>query len=500
VTTALRFRALWPKVLGLFVFAVALWAQPDALVGVFYDDGIYVGLAKALAEGEGYRYAHLPGGPPGIHFPILYPAVLSLLWRIWPAFPQNVTLFQLFDAAALGVAAGLIAHHLQRWQVAPAAQYITLPIAFVAFPLLAIVGVRFSEPLFLALLAGAVVLADRPNVGRRDGVGAGVLAGLSFLTRSIGMAAIIGVPIALWWRGRRGAAVAAFAASMVIAVPWLVWLVWHGGAVDSRIAANYGTYMAAVGQTGFLEVVRGIDLRAFAPLARLTLPAVPAPIWLLLAGLLAAAVAWGVWKIARRVPAFAVTLILYVAVVALWPFTPDRFMWIVLPWMAMLGVVGATAAWRSKRAWARWPAVVLAVAIVVGYPRREFASLIQRQFAATAQGITVPFAVLIPAIAAELDADAVIASEDEALIYLYTGRRAVPSYLFRWSGRSTEPLSPDTTVDFYCDAGVTHLALSGPRAPGAPLVEELLRRGDGTLSLSFRVTNGPALYEFKCPA
>jgi hypothetical protein len=156
------------------------------------------------------------------------------------------------------------------------------------------------------------------------------------------------------------------------------------------------------------------------------------------------------------------------------------------------------AAWR-KGAWTRWPVVVLAVAVAVGYPRREIASLIDRQFAATAEGITAPFSVLVPAINAELESSAVVASEDEALIYLYTGRHSVPSYLFRWSDRSATPLSRDSTVQFYCDAGVTHLALSGLAAPAAPLVDELAQGSDSTLSLLFRVTNGPALYEFRCP-
>ncbi|MCH7683916.1 MAG: hypothetical protein IIB35_09440 [Gemmatimonadetes bacterium] len=488
----------WPGLLALGVFAVSLWAQPSALVGVFYDDGIYVVLAKALAEGEGYRYLHLPGAPPGVHFPILYPAVLSFLWRMWPAFPQNVALFQLFDSAALAVAAGLIAKHARRWNIPPVVQYVSLPLAFVAFPLLTIVGVRFSEPLFLALLAGALVLADRKEVSGARGAAAGVLAGLAALTRSIGIAAVASIPLVLWLGGKRKPAVAALIGSVALLGPWVIWLFLHGDAVDPRIASNYGTYLAAAGQTGLLGILAGLDFRVFAPLARLTLPAVPPVIWLALAGLLAAAVVWGAVVVAPRVPVFVTTLGLYLAIVTVWPFAPDRFVWIVLPWLAMLAVVGSMAAWR-KGSWTRWPVVLLALAVLVGYPRREAVSLWHRQFAATAEGITAPFSVLVPAIIAELEPSAVVASEDEALVYLYTGRHSVPSYLFRWSGRSTTPLSRDSTVQFYCDAGVTHLALSGPAAPAAPLVDELAQGSDSTLSLLFRVANGPALYEFRCP-
>ncbi len=488
----------WPGLLALGVFAVSLWAQPSALVGVFYDDGIYVVLAKALAEGEGYRYLHLPGAPPGVHFPILYPAVLSLLWRMWPAFPQNVALFQLFDSAALAVAAGLIAKHARRWNVPPLVPYVSLPLAFVAFPLLTIVGVRFSEPLFLALVAGALVLADREEVSGARGAAAGLLAGLAALTRSIGIAAVASIPVALWLGGNRKPAVSALIGSVALLGPWVIWLFLHGDAVDSRIASNYGTYLAAAGQTGLLGILGGIDFRVFAPLARLTLPAVPPLIWLALAGLLAAAVVWGGVAVASRVPVFLTTLGFYLAIVTVWPFAPDRFVWIVLPWLAMLAVAGSMAAGR-KGAWMRWPVVVLAVAVAVGYPRREIASLIDRQFAATAEGITVPFSVLVPAIIAELEPSAVVAGEDEALVYLYTGRHSVPSYLYRWSGRSATVLPRDSAVGFMCDTGVTHLALSGPGAPSAPLVDELAQGSDSTLSLLFRVTNGPALYEFRCP-
>lgn len=59
-----------------------LWAQSDALVGVFYDDGIYVTAGKALAEGQGYRHIHLPDAPPDVHHPPLYPLVLALAWRL----------------------------------------------------------------------------------------------------------------------------------------------------------------------------------------------------------------------------------------------------------------------------------------------------------------------------------------------------------------------------------------------------------------------------------
>lgn len=489
----------WPGLLGLFVFVVALWAQPNALVGVFYDDGIYAVLAKALAQGDGYRYIHMPGAPPGVHYPPLYPAALSALWRLWPAFPQNVVLFQLFDSAALGLAAGVIALHARRWDVPSAAQYVALPLGFVAFPLLTLVGVRFSEPFFLALMAGALLLADRSDVSLRTAVAAGALAGLAVLTRSIGIAVVAGIPLAFWLRGQRRQALVALAVASAMLLPWMLWLMAQGDAIDPRIASTYGTYFQRAGQTGAAGLLGGIDFGTLGPLADLALPAAPPWLWYPLAALLGGAVVWGAVAVAPRVPAFVASIGFYLLLVTVWPFRPDRFVWIVVPWMALLGAAGAVAAWRRGGLF-RVGVIILAVAAATGYPRREFVSLVDRRFAATAEGISQPFRVLVPAIAAELPANAVLAGEDEALLYLYTGRLAVPSYLFHAIGGTAEPFPADSAIEFFCKMGVTNLALSGARVPAAPLVGRLFERGDSTVVSLFHVTDGPSMFRFRCPA
>ena len=60
--------------------------------GVYHDDGIYVITAKALAQGEGYRLINLPNSPLQTKYPILYPALLAIIWKIWPSFPKNLLL------------------------------------------------------------------------------------------------------------------------------------------------------------------------------------------------------------------------------------------------------------------------------------------------------------------------------------------------------------------------------------------------------------------------
>ncbi|HEX6260057.1 MAG TPA: hypothetical protein VFZ51_05330, partial [Woeseiaceae bacterium] len=94
--------------IGLLIVLVLLplyVLRLDHVVGQVIDDAWYVMLGKALAEGRGYWLVNapidriLPGYPPG------FPALLSLVFRVYPSFPDNVWLLKsLSIAATLGVA------------------------------------------------------------------------------------------------------------------------------------------------------------------------------------------------------------------------------------------------------------------------------------------------------------------------------------------------------------------------------------------------------------
>lgn len=488
----------WPKICALGVFLVALWAQTNAMVGAFYDDGIYVSLAKALAEGHGYRNIHLPGSPPGLHYPPLYPLVLSLAWRVWPAFPDNVTLFQLIDCAALAGAAWIIVAHSSRWTDSRLVRYLALPAAFTAFPLLTIVGVRLSEPLFLLFFSAAIALADRDRSTVTTAVVAGGLAGLAALTRSLGVVAIAGVAAGLWFRRERKHAVLSALAGVLVMSPWLWWVAAHSGELDPRLAANYGTYAQEAAQAGPAGFVAGLDFRVFLPVAGLLLPRTTPWVWYPFALALAALIAWGCVRARFRAPATVATFGAYVVVVALWPYAPDRFVWIVLPLLGSFLCLGLEAAW-AFRPWSRIAAGVVAVVIAVGYLPREALSLVERRFATAALGASEPARVLAPSLMAGTPDSAVVAAESEATVFLYAHRRSVPGFLFRWKGRGVAPLGPDSTLAFFCDYRVSFVTLSSPFAESAPAILALAARADSTLTPIVPVTSGPAIYRLRCP-
>ncbi len=138
-------------------------------VGVFQDDGIYTVLAKALATGHGFRYLNIPGLPHATHYPPAYPAFLALLWQFAPRFPSNVAVFTFANAVFLALAAAGTFHSFARTRAAisgAGAAVVCLAAGGAAPPLIFGVFV-LSEPMFMALLLPALLLAERAADGGR---------------------------------------------------------------------------------------------------------------------------------------------------------------------------------------------------------------------------------------------------------------------------------------------------------------------------------------------
>ena len=195
--------------------------------GIFHDDALYLVAAKSLAEGNGYRIASLPGQPYQTKYPPLYPALLSLVWRIDPSFPGNLPKVMLLTWAFLAGAA-FLTRRLMRQCGFSAGESLGLAV-FVA---LSPVAVQFSvmamsEVPFLALLLVSLILAERGYAGW-----AGLFGGLAFLTRGAALPLLFTAPMVFLWR-RQFRQAAQFAAAMAPAVViWQLWAAWHRAPAD----------------------------------------------------------------------------------------------------------------------------------------------------------------------------------------------------------------------------------------------------------------------------
>jgi hypothetical protein len=245
VTTDEKFERLVPLALMVAVLLVAILSITPWPVGAYEDDAIYTLLARSLASGEGYRMINLPDAPHATHYPPGYPFVLSLLWRIWPEFPDNVVVFKFANAVLLAVGAfGLywFARARLAWPVLAAAAVAAIGTASIT--MLQLAGLVLSEPLFVALLFGAMLAVERSvdDDGLWFALTAGVMLGALAMVRTIGAVAIGAAFLILLLRRRPRAALALGLASALFLVPWQLWVSTYQGEVPAILAGKYGAY------------------------------------------------------------------------------------------------------------------------------------------------------------------------------------------------------------------------------------------------------------------
>ena len=462
---------LTPRRAGLVVTGVALavgaLALNRQLIGVFYDDGLYAGIAIALARGIGYVHPHLPGAPAAVHYPPLWPVLLAPLFAVLPV-DAAALLGKILNLLLAAAGAGLIAWHAARTRLLgeeapPWLAPVLVGAAAITIPVLAIQAVLFSEPLFGVLLVAAVILTDAPPPRLGPGVAAGLAgcaAALALLTRSIGVAAGAGVVLYLlvvrrapWTR------LAAAAAPVALAgLGWGLWLGRHHGGIDPAMAMNYGSYFETVRAAGlgvFWPSLRDLPR----PLGNLTLNWLPAPFFFYAFGAAALGVgAYGIAYLLRRT-AIAWMLVLYLAILAVWPFPGDRFIWSILAWLALVWTAGALALLRRWRL-LRLPIAVLGGVMLVGWGGVEVPGFAHRWWGTAGGRVSENFTELLPALES-LPGNAVLATDDEALVWLYTRRTSVPFYVYTYRGRTSVRPTPAEHRAYLERQGVTHILMGG---------------------------------------
>jgi hypothetical protein len=446
-----------PLLLIVAVLVAAIASITPWPVGAYEDDAIYTLLAKALANGDGYRMINLPGAPHATHYPPGYPFLLSLLWRVAPDFPDNVVVFKFANAALLAVAAGGL-----YWFVRARLEFGVIGAALVAavgtasIMTLHLAGLVLSEPLFLALLFLALPSIERSaDEGRmRDAILAGLLLGVLAMVRTIGAVAIGSMVLVLLARRRPLAAVAVVAGSAVFLMPWQLWIGAYQGEVAPILMGKYGAYgpwMADGYREGGLSFARDVMIQNFAGMGNsLSYVLMPVPHrWPRILSLLALAplVIGGLVVLARRAPVLAGFFTLYAGVIIVWPFHPHRFLIALWPMLVLVVAVAVRALWRWNAERPVWRAMrvagfatlaVLAVGHAAynreGYAEQTWADL-QRRAGESAKP-------LVEWVARYTQPDDVLSTEHDVVVYLYTGRRGVPTTTFL-ARQHVAPFTPD---------------------------------------------------------
>lgn len=473
--------------------AVGILTLNQALVGVFYDDGLYAGLAKALGSGHGYVHPNLPGMPAAVHYPPLYPMLLAPFFGVLSVQAAGIAA-KILNALLSAGASGLIAWHVSKSELLGRTipHWVAGAIVFaaaVAIPVLTTQGVLFAEPLFAVLLAGAVIAADR---GTRPWL-AGVAAALALLTRSIGITIVAGILcfLLLHRASRRVALAAVVLPGAIAAFAWALWVVIHSHQIDPALSLGYGTYLSPVRQAGLSALA--VNLRDLPrPLEALAFGWIPVFwVYFVLAMASLAVGLYGLFVLSRR-SSIGLVLAFYFFILAIWPYPPDRFLWAVLPWLVLAWAVGVFALW-SRWPRLRIPLAVLAVVAAGGYLHFEVRGFTGRGWDAQARAISANFAELLPVVQ-NLPDSAVLATDDEALVWLYSHRLSVPLYLESYRGRELIRPAPAEHRAYLERMGVTHVLLASATSPSAIELRGLIGAYPSMFTAIYRWPDGRWLF------
>lgn len=456
-----RLDAYVPLLIAALVLAIAISTVTPWPVGAFEDDAVYTILGKSLAEGTGYRMINLPGSPAATHYPPGYPALLAVLWRLAPSFPDNVVVFKFANSLLLALgAAGTYWFARRRLELSRTASATTALITSLSIAILLLTGMVLSEPLFLAILIPALFVTERAvESGRaRTALCAGGLLGMLTLVRSLGVFAIPGAFALLLWRRRYAAAAALAIGAAAFVGPWLLWVELHQNDIPAIISGKYGSYSGWVLQ-GYkdygIEFTWQVVVKNSQDLYRV-LSRVHAPI----AGDLPRALTFialivllsvGAHRLTRRAPATLCFVLLYSLIVLLWPFEPSRFILGVWPVLACCVVLGVSAVWnwhpRGALAMAgRYVALVASVALAVGWLRYNGQGFKNGWWEPIQRAGGERMKPIVQWVAYNTAMTDVISTDHDPAVYLYTGRRAIPTNTWLVRERVT-PLTADEELD-----------------------------------------------------
>jgi hypothetical protein len=431
-----------PWILAILGAAVVVVSIEPFPVGVFQDDGIYTVLAKSLAEGQGYRYLHMPDAPNATHYPPLYPLLLAAIWKIFPAFPANITVFKFVNAGLIGVTAVFTWLFARRCvAMGPRSAALTAA-AFGAGAPMVFVGVMvLSEPMFLAALFPVLMAAERAarTGSNRDALIAGVAGGLLALIRTLGALAIPATALVLLWRRRWMATFLVCLAGGLVMLPWQLWISANDAGIHPYFMGKYGSYggwlLDGMVAGGLPWIGRQLDLnlrllilQGWEMLGILTLPyAIKWPATVLVTGFFLG----GWWLLLRRAPVAAWFVMLYMTPVIVWPFGPSRFTFAIWPLIGLAFGLAFTAVleWRPRvrpGAAMRYAAVSAGLLLVVGYGRYHYLAYKYGWWTQAQRPVADRAQYLADWVQKNTSKDVLIAAEDDLLIYLYTGRHAIP--------------------------------------------------------------------------
>jgi hypothetical protein len=521
----------------LVVLAAALLLAPSAWfawrwremphLGSYHDDAVYWISAQSLAQGHGYRLAHLPENPAQTKYPPLYPALLAAVWWMAGTMPRSHSAMAL-QWAFVPLYLGLAWLWFRRCRFPALPAYgLTLLLALGPVTNVFAVSPMSELPCSVLLLAAMLLLESERELPLRRGFLAGVVAAAAFLVRTNAIVLAVSVPFLLL-RRRSYRAAAAFLAPLLAAIAsWQIWSRAHAFPAKDDILAYYTAYIGF-----YIKTFSWPDLpqrawvntaAAIEALARLVLFNNGDELWIRpLAWLITVTAVAGVVGLYRGgLRHYAGFALLFTVVLVLWQYPPDtRFVFPLLPlFVAGLAtklrevVALGVRTWRTSSG-ANRAASVFVLLLIFALAGGSVYSLARGTFVMLPEYFAdrqEQYDRMMPAyrwISANTPPRARFAAYDDTLLYLHFGRQGytvpiLPSLVYG--------LDPDAVRSYitrlpalWRKKGVTHVLVTAydfRRDLHQPALEALLALTRDASRLRPIYTDPIAqVYEFSAPS
>lgn len=256
----LKIAGLWLGLLTGFVVLACYLMRPD-VVGFLYDDGMYLMVAKALAEGHGYRLMGIVDQPYFYKYPPLFPLLLALGWLINPHFPHNIVWLKSINILLATATLALWGYYFRKIRQFP--QWICLLLVLILgtnWRFLEVSIDLMSEPLFMLLSSLTIILCHQFQDKNQPFTLANVallviMSVAAFYTRTMALPLIMAIGLWLWLTGQRKQAGAYCLGSAVLMLPWFL---WSGSCKDTTYAL--GDFLVRTFQETYFQSFR-MDLK-----------------------------------------------------------------------------------------------------------------------------------------------------------------------------------------------------------------------------------------------
>ncbi len=420
-------------------------------VGLFHDDGIYLVTAKALAEGKGYRIISLPDELPETKYPILFPALLAVLWKLFPRFPENALLLKTLPLLCTLVWCFLV-YRFAREETGAADVGIWIAL-FTASSLWVVFlsTAVMSETLFACFCTVSLLWLRRLEAGGSIAEGKGIAiasicAAAAFLTRTAGLPLLAAGMLFLLFKRRYAGALKFALICGAIAAPWLWWQAAHSAVVGLSEApyswaGNKGLIILLNHTWQQMSSILGDNLIYLGISPAYLLGFKPGAVGVLIAFVFDGLALCGfVENLAQGITSLHLFLILYFGMLLAWAWPPPRFVVPVLPFLLLFAYKGLRLLCRQLSSDRRvLPVANLAAAIILLVGAAH--ALVLKAPEITRYGGLTPYyydedpidwrelSTLMNWVREHAPPDAVLLSHDDPAFYLYTGRKALAGYV-----------------------------------------------------------------------